>query len=89
MKIKKRSTSSLSQGESYREIGEFWDSHDLDAFWDQTTEADFSVDIRSEVTYYAIDKSLSQQIQDMARKRGIAADTLINLIVQEKIQETA
>ena len=89
MKIKKRSKSSLSQGESYREIGEFWDSHDLDAFWDQTTEADFSVDIRSEVTYYAIDKSLSQQIQDMARKRGIAADTLINLIVQEKIQETA
>ena len=85
----KRSKSSLSQGKSYREIGEFWDSHDLDAFWDQTREANFSVDIREEVTYYAIDKSLSQQIQDMARKRGIAADTLINLIVQEKIQETA
>ena len=85
----KRSKSSLSQGKSYREIGEFWDSHDLDAFWDQTREVDFSVDIRAEVTYYAIDKSLSQQIQDMARKRGIAADTLINLIVQEKIQETA
>ncbi len=85
----KKSKSSLSQGKSYREIGEFWDSHDLDAFWDQTREADFSVDIRSEVTYYAIDKSLSQQIQDMARKRGIAADTLINLLVQEKIRETA
>ena len=85
----KRSKSSLSQGESYQEIGEFWDSNDLDAFWDQTTEADFVVDIRSEVTYYAINKSLSQQIQDMARKRGIAADTLINLIVQEKMQETA
>ena len=85
----KRSKSSLSQGKSYREIGEFWDSHDLDAFWDQTREADFSVDIRAEAIYYAIDKSLSQQIQDMARKRGIAADTLINLIVQEKIQETA
>lgn len=85
----KRSKSSLSQGKSYREISDFWDSHGLDAFWDQTREADFSVDIRAEVTYYAIDKSLSQQIQDMARKRGIAADTLINLIVQEKIQETA
>ncbi|HLA28402.1 MAG TPA: CopG family antitoxin [Syntrophales bacterium] len=85
----KRSKSSLSQGKSYREIGEFWDSHDLDAFWDQTRDADFSVEVRSEVTYYAIDRSLSQQIQDMARKRGIAADTLINLIVQEKIQETA
>ena len=85
----KRSKSSLSQGKSYREIGEFWDSHDLDAFWDQTREADFSVDIQAEGTYYAIDKSLSQQIQDMARKRGIAADTLINLLVQEKIRETA
>ncbi len=85
----KRSKSSLSHGKSYREIGEFWDSHDLENFWDQTIEADFSVDICSEVTYYAIDKSLSQQIQDMARKRGIAADTLINLIVQEKMKETA
>lgn len=85
----KRSKSSLSQGKSYREIGEFWDTHDLDAFWDQTGEADFSVDIRSEVTYYAIDKSLSRQIREIARKRGIAADTLLNLIVQEKIRETA
>lgn len=84
----KRSKSSLSQGKSYREIGEFWDGHDLNAFWDQTKEVDFSVDIRSEVTYYAIDKSLSRQIREIARKRGIAADTLLNLIVQEKIRET-
>jgi hypothetical protein len=55
VKSKKRSKSSLSQGETYREIGGLWDSHDLDAVWDQTTEADFSVDIRSEVTYYAIE----------------------------------
>ena len=41
----------------------------------------------SEVTYYAVDKMLSEKIQVIAHKRGVTADTLINLWVQEKLQE--
>ncbi|MBI5191978.1 MAG: hypothetical protein HZA08_00885 [Nitrospirae bacterium] len=78
---------SLSEATSYREIGEFWDTHDLSEFWDKTKEASFEVDIESEVTYYAVDKILSEEIQAIAQKRGVTADTLINLWVQEKLQE--
>ncbi len=42
---------SVSKAKSYKEIGEFWDSHDLTEFWDQTEKASFEVDIESEVTY--------------------------------------
>ena len=45
--------SSLSQKQSYRETGEFWDTHDLSAFWDKTKEANFDVEIKSETIYYA------------------------------------
>lgn len=69
------------------EIGEFWDAHDVSDFWDETKEVSFEVDIKSEVTYYAVDKMLSEQIQAIALKRGVAADTLINLWVQEKLRE--
>ena len=79
--------SSLSQATSYREIGEFWDTHDLSDFWDKTKEAQFDIDIESEVTYYAVDRTLSEKIQSIAQKRGVTADTLINLWVQEKLQE--
>ena len=79
--------SSISKATSYKEIGEFWDTHDLSDFWDKTKEASFEVDIESEVTYYAVEKKLSEKIQAVAQKRGVTADTLINLWVQEKLQE--
>ncbi|MBI3815759.1 MAG: hypothetical protein HY279_14985 [Nitrospinae bacterium] len=83
----KKHKSSVSQATSYKEIGEFWDTHDLSDFWDKTKEASFEVDIESEATYYAVDKMLSEKIQSIAKKRGVTADTLINLWVQEKLQE--
>ncbi len=79
--------SSVSEATSYKVISEFWDTHDLSEFWDKTKEASFEVDIESEVTYYAVDKMLSEKIQAIAQKRGVTADTLINLWVQEKLQE--
>ena len=56
-------------------------------FWDKTKETSFELAIESEVTYYAVDKMLSEKIQAIAQKRGVTADTLINLWVQEKLQE--
>jgi hypothetical protein len=79
--------SSVSQATSYKEMGEFWDTHNLADFWEKTKEASFEVDIESEVTYYAVDKMLSDKIQVIAQKRGVTADTLINLWVQEKLRE--
>jgi len=79
--------SSLSKAKSYKEIGDFWDTHDLSDFWDKTKQAEFDVDIESEITYYPLDKTLSEQIQAIALRRGVSADTLINLWLQEKLQE--
>ena len=79
--------STLSKGKSHSEIGDFWDAHDLSEFWDQTKKVEFEVDIKSEITYYSLDQKLSEQVQSIAQRRGVSADTLINLWVQEKLQE--
>ena len=79
--------SALSQGGSYKEIGEFWDTHDLADFWDQTLPVDFEVELQSQSTYYAIDRVLSSRIVVLARQRGVSADTMLNLLVQEKLLE--
>ena len=68
-------------------MGEFWDTHDLADFWDQTTPAEFEVDIRLEVTFYAVEHALSERIEEIARRRGISPETLLNLWVQEKVRE--
>lgn len=82
-----KSKSSLSKARSYKEIGEFWDTHDLADFWDRTKPTKFEVDIQSEVTYYALDSKLSEKVRFIAKKRGVSPDTLLNLWVQEKLQE--
>jgi hypothetical protein len=83
----KRGKSSVSEAKSYKQIGDFWDTHDLSDFWDQTKSVAFDVNIESEITYYSLDKRLAEEVQSIAQKRGVSADTLINLWVQEKIQE--
>jgi len=79
--------STISKAGSYKEIGEFWDTHDLADYCDKTEPVDFEVDIQSEVTYYALDNELSAKVRSLAKKRGVAASTLLNLWVQEKIFE--
>lgn len=84
------SRSSISKARSYKEIGEFWDTHDLGDYWDQTTPVEFEVDIQSEAVYYAIESKLSAKISRIAKKRGVPAETLLNLWLKEKLgEETA
>ena len=79
--------SAISKIKSYKEIGDFWDTHDLSDFWDQTKKVEFGVDIQSEIIYCSLDKKLAEKVQSIAQRRGVSADTLINLWVQEKLQE--
>ena len=78
---------SISKKSSYQEIGEFWDTHDLSEFWEQTKPAKFEIDIQTQRMYYPIDIKLSNTILELAKKRGISPETLINLWVSEKIRQ--
>ncbi|MFH1146212.1 MAG: CopG family antitoxin [Pseudomonadota bacterium] len=82
-----RDKTTVSKAKSYKEIAEFWNNHDLSEFWDRTKDAEFEVGIESEMTYYAVDKMLSEQVQLIAQRRGVSADTLVNLWIQEKLKE--
>jgi hypothetical protein len=77
--------SSISDAQSYVEMGEYWDSHSLVDVWDQTEPVQFEVAIRSGATYYAVDSELSRHLRDLAHRRGVSAQTLLNLWVQEKV----
>ncbi len=79
--------SSISQAQSYKEIGEFWDTHDLADYWDQTEPVEFEVDIQSEARYYPLESTLAASVAKIAWQRGVSVETLLNLWVQEKLQE--
>lgn len=82
-----RNESSISKARSYREIGEFWDTHDLAEYWEHTEPIELEFDLQSEVAYYPVDVTLSAKVNSVARRRGVSPETLLNLWIQEKLQQ--
>lgn len=81
--------SSISKAKSYGEIGDYWYTHDAGEIWDETEEASFAVDLKSDVFYYAVETSLSSKLRRIAETKGVSAETLVNLWLQEKINQEA
>ncbi len=76
--------SSISQAETLEEIGEFWDTHSLDDYWDKTREVEFEVRAaqRRRVT---VEPKIYKELEAEARVRGVVPETLVNLWLAEKL----
>ncbi len=81
----RKSKTSLSRASSYREIGEFWETHDLSDFWEQTKPVEFEVDIQTEKSYYPLERDLAVEVDKIAQQQGVSVETLLNLWVKEKL----
>jgi len=82
--------SSISQAQSYAEIGECWDEHDLSEVWDETGEVDFAVNVETQAIYFPVDANLSEKLRAAAARHGVTAEALVNLWLQERVnQETS
>lgn len=77
----------ISNASSYVAIGEYWDDHDLSGHWEQTSPAEFEVDLRSSSIYFPLERSLAEQLRMTADARGVSPETLLNLWVQERMGE--
>ncbi|OGH55996.1 MAG: hypothetical protein A3G34_04880 [Candidatus Lindowbacteria bacterium RIFCSPLOWO2_12_FULL_62_27] len=82
----KKGRGSISGGKTYKQIGEFWDTHDLGDYWARTRPASFEVDLQAEMTYCPLERDLSKKIRSIAQRQGVTPDTLVNLWLQEKVQ---
>ncbi|MEW6237396.1 MAG: CopG family antitoxin [Candidatus Omnitrophota bacterium] len=77
--------SSLSKTRSLEEIADFWDTHSLDDYWDQTREVEFELRVkrRRRVT---LAPELFKKIEDQARLQGVMPETLVNVWLAERLQ---
>ena len=82
------SRTSISAAETIEEIGDFWDTHSLADYWDQTEEVQIDVRVRRR-RRVTLDPDLYTEIEGLARRRGIRPETLINLWLAERIGQTA
>lgn len=81
--------SSISKAKSYAEIGEYWDEHDVTEHWEATEPVSFDVDIQADVRYFVLESSLANQVTALAQQRGVSAESLVNLWIQDKLAEAS
>ncbi|HSK73677.1 MAG TPA: CopG family antitoxin [Pyrinomonadaceae bacterium] len=82
---KDKQITGISQAQTLEEIGEFWDTHSLDDYWDKTREAEFEVRAkqRKRIT---LEPQIYKELEAEARIRGVVPETLVNLWLAEKLQ---
>ena len=70
---------------SLAEAGEFWDTHSLADYWDQTKEVRVKVDLKRKVFLTALEPALFRKLGEYARRNGVSSETLINVWLAEKL----
>jgi hypothetical protein len=78
---------SISRARTLDDIGDFWDEHSLADYWDQAHEVEFEVTARCR-RRVTLESELYQRIEEQARARGIAPETLVNVWLVERLQQT-
>lgn len=72
----------------YEEIANFWDTHSLADYWEQTEPADFEIDPSARRRYLvALDPELLQRVRKVAHSRGLSTESLINLLLEQRIRQ--
>ena len=76
---------SISGAGTEAEIGEFWDSHNLADYVDDTNEVTFELRARRR-RRITLDPELYTQLETEALIRGLSPEVLVNRWVTEKLQ---
>ena len=76
--------SSISKASSYEEMGEFWDTHDLTDYWDQTHEVDFKVGkvLRHKVS---LEPEMYERAKTAAKQQGVRIEVIVKRWLEERL----
>jgi len=64
---------------------DFWDKHDITDYWDDTKEVKFRAGLKKEPKYIALEESIAKKAFNMAKKKHVSIETLVNLWLKEKL----
>jgi hypothetical protein len=65
--------------------GEFWDTHDLGDYWDQTEEVMMSFRLERKRHLFSIEPEIARKLRSAAASRGVSPETIANLWLREML----
>lgn len=76
----------LPTTESIDELVDFFEKHDMGEYWEQMPEAEFNVNIKERKHLIALEESVVAKVTEIARKKKMPSEALINAWLKEKIR---
>ena len=67
------------------EASDFWDKHDITDYWDNTKEVKFRASLKKEPKYIVLEESIDKKVFNVAKKKHVSIETLVNLWLKEKL----
>ena len=71
------------------DAAEFWDTHSIADYWDLTRPAHFKVNLKQRRYLIALEPRMLRRVTRKAEAKGVSTETLINVWITEKLDETA
>jgi allophanate hydrolase subunit 1 len=81
--------SSISHSRTLEEMADFWDTHSLADYDEQTYEVEITFDPSARRTVVNIEPELMADISRVARERKVSAQTLINVWLRQYVDRLA
>lgn len=79
--------SSISQSRTLEEMAEFWDTHSLADYDDQTYEVEMTFDPAARRSLIGIEPELMNELRRLARQRQVSTQTLVNVWLQQRVDQ--
>jgi allophanate hydrolase subunit 1 len=87
MRITSEKVSSISQTRTMEEMADFWDTHSLADYDDQTYEVEITFDPSARRTFVSIEPELLSDLRRIARERRVSTQTLVNLWLRQRVDQ--
>ena len=79
--------SSISKSRTMEEMADFWDTHSLADYEDQTYEVQMSFAPSARRAYIGIEPELLEELRRIARERRVSLQTLVNVWLRQRVDQ--
>ena len=81
---RKTRATNVSKARTLQELADFWDTHDTADY--PLNRVEFEVNVSARQHYVAVDPEILAGVRELAHARGLSAESLINLWLQERLK---
>lgn len=82
-------TNHIPKFNSLQEIADFWDSHSLADYDDETQVVEITFDPTARRTFIGIEPELLADLKQIARERRVSLQTLVNVWLRQRVDQLA